>query len=231
MSIGTSPVSASQSNRKVPPLREGDRLTREEFERRYDAMPQVKKAELIEGVVHMAPPAVRWDFHARPDVLIAGWLMVYEAATPGVQTGHNASIRLGIENEPQPDSVLLIEPRCGGRVRFSPDNYVEGPPEFVVEISASTLGRDLEVKRRAYLNAGVREYMVWRVEERAIDWLVMRGSDQGVVKSEVFPGLWLDVGAVLRLDSAGVLRTLQKGVASAEHAEFVAKLASSIKGA
>jgi Uma2 family endonuclease len=232
MATGTSSASVVQSSRKVPPLCEGERLSREEFERRYAAMPHLKKAELIEGVVHMAPPAVRWDFHARPDVLIAGWLMVYEAGTPGVQTGHNASLRLGIENEPQPDSVLLIEPRCGGRVRFSSDNYVEGPPEFVAEISASTLARDLD-KRQVYLNTGVSEYLIWRVEERVIDWLSARDGayvpldpDQhGIAKSQTFPGLWLDVPSMLRLDSAAVLRAVQKGLASAEHAAFVANLA------
>ena len=41
---------------RILPLEHGDHLTREEFERRYEAMPHVRKAELIEGVVYMPSP-------------------------------------------------------------------------------------------------------------------------------------------------------------------------------
>ena len=118
---------------EIPPLEAGDRLTRDEFERRYDATPGIKKAELIEGVVHMPPPAVRWDYHASPHADLIGWMTYYRSATPGVQAGDNGSIRLDLENEPQPDAALVILPEYGGRVKKSTDGYLEGAPELVVE--------------------------------------------------------------------------------------------------
>src|SRR5207244_3175417 len=117
------------------PLEPNDRLTRDEFERRYDAMPELKKAELIEGVVHMPSP-VRWNRHARPHTRLVTWLGNYEAATPGVQAGDNGSLRLDLDNMPQPDAVLLIEPTRGGQAQFSSDDYVVGGPELVAEVSA-----------------------------------------------------------------------------------------------
>jgi len=220
---------------RIPALKNGDHLTRDEFERRYDATPGLKKAELIEGVVYMAPPALRWDEHARPDGLIGTWLGVYESDTPGVQMGHNASIRLDLDNEPQPDVALIVDPSCGGQVRISPEGYVEGAPELVVEISASSVSIDLNSKLRVYRRNGVREYLVWRVEDRAIDWFALSegeyvklGADpHGILRSEIFPGLWLDSTAALQLDSAGVLRVLHEGlVVSAEHTAFVSSLQS-----
>jgi Uma2 family endonuclease len=160
--------------------------------------------------------------------------MVYESATPVVQTGHNATIRLGINNEPQPDSALLIDPACGGQVRITSDNYVEGAPELVVEISASTVARDVDEKLHVYLQGGVREYLNWRVEERTIDWydlqngqfVTFRPDVKGIVKSVTFPGLWLDVPSMLRFDSGAVLRVLQQGLSSTEHSAFVRELES-----
>src|SRR5207245_957566 len=108
---------------EIPPLEAGDKLTRDEFERRYDATPGLKKAELIEGVVHMPPPAVRWDYHASPHADLVAWLGYYRSATPGVQAGDNGSIRLDLENEPQPDAALVILPEYGGRVTKSSDGY------------------------------------------------------------------------------------------------------------
>lgn len=58
-------VDALPQNRTLPPLENGDRLNRFEFERRYEAMPQVKKAELIEGIVYM-PAALRFKSHGQP---------------------------------------------------------------------------------------------------------------------------------------------------------------------
>ena len=150
---------------EIPPLEAGDKLTRDEFERRYDATPGVRKAELIEGVVHMPPPAVRWDYHASPHADLIGWMTYYRSATPGVQAGDNGSIRLDLENEPQPDAALVILPEYGGRVRKSSDGYLEGAPELVAEVSASTESIDLNAKLRVYKRNGVREYLVWRVRD------------------------------------------------------------------
>src|SRR3954447_20541145 len=131
----------------IPPLEPGDQLTRDEFERRYDAMPHLKKAELIEGVVHMPSP-VRWNQHASPQMALNCWLGNYWAYTPGVQAGDNGTIRLDLDNEPQPDAALIILPSHGGRVPLSPDDYIEGGPELAVEVAASSAAIDLHAKLR-----------------------------------------------------------------------------------
>ena len=91
----------------IPPLESGDRLTRAEFERRYQATPEKFKAELIEGVVYVASP-VR-SFHGVPHADLVTWLGVYRTATPGVSVADNTTTRLDLDNEPQPDALLRIE--------------------------------------------------------------------------------------------------------------------------
>jgi Uma2 family endonuclease len=214
-----------------PPLEPGDHLTRAEFERRYEAMPELKKAELIEGVVYMPSP-VRLEQHASPHFDLITWLGVYRASTPGVRGGDNSTVRLDLDNEPQPDALLIIEPACGGRVVLSADGYIEGAPELVAEIAASSAALDLHTKLRVYRRNRVQEYIVWRVLDRTIDWFVLRQgqydrlllSPAGFYQSEVFPGLWLDPDALIRGDLITVFQVLQQGLASAEHAAFVARL-------
>jgi Uma2 family endonuclease len=216
---------------EIPPLEPGDRLTREEFERRYNAMPGLKKAELIEGVVYMPSP-VRHRRHGRPSHHLSTWVGVYEAATPGVEGSDNCTARLDQANEPQPDAVLLIDPARGGQARISADDYIEAAPELVAEVAASSASYDLHTKLEVYRRNGVREYLVWRVLDRQVDWFVLRGGRyerlepgaDGIVRSEVFPGLWLDPEALVRGDLARVLAVVQQGVASPEHAAFVARL-------
>ena len=151
----------------LPPLENGDQLTRVEFERRYQAMPEVKKAELIEGIVYMASP-VRAKKHSKPHSRIIGWLIAYEAATSGVETLDNATVRLDVDNEPQPDALLRIEQ--GGQSRISEDDYVEGAPELIVEIAASTASIDLHQKLKVYRRNQVQEYLVWRIYDSEFDW-------------------------------------------------------------
>ena len=100
------------SNENVLPLKHGERLTREEFGRRYEAMPHLKKAELIEGIVYMPSP-VRIDFHGRPHAQIMAWLGTYWIATPGVDLADNSTVYLDSNNEHQPDALLRIEPAQG----------------------------------------------------------------------------------------------------------------------
>lgn len=229
--VRTPPNAAPAS--AVPPLEPGDQLSREEFERRYEAMPHIKKAELIEGVVHMAS-AVRWENHATPHADLIGCLGFYRMSTPGVSVGDNGSIRLDLDNEPQPDVTMIIEPRLGGQATISSDDYIEGAPELVAEVSASTVSIDLNTKLRVYRRNGVREYLAWRVYDRVIDWFVLRHAQyerlaadaQGITRSEVFPGFWLDTGALVRADLPEVLRVLQQGAGSPEHTAFVSLLKS-----
>jgi hypothetical protein len=218
----------------VPILEPGDRLSREEFERRYDAMPELKKAELIEGVVYL-PSAVRLRRHGLPHFQFITWLGTYQASTPGVLGGDNSSARLDLDNEPQPDAMLLIDPQRGGQSRISDDDYVENAPEFVGEVTSSRVSFDMNTKRQVYRRNGVREYLVWRVLDKEIDWFVLRSGEyepqaldaEGLLRSEVFPGLWLDPAALARGDLVRVLDVVREGLSSPEHAEFVARIGQS----
>ncbi|MEE8524998.1 MAG: Uma2 family endonuclease [Thermoanaerobaculia bacterium] len=222
-----------ESHEALPPLENGDRLTRVEFERRYEAMPYLKKAELVEGVVYMPSP-VRLTLHGEPHTDIVVWLGTYRVRTPGVRAGDNSTVRLDADNEPQPDVQLLVDPARGGQARIDEDDYVEGAPELVAEIASSSASYDLGVKRNVYRRTGVREYVVWRMLDRKIDWFVLREGkyeplpldDAEILKSAVFPGLWLDPAAMIRGDLATVLDTLQGGLDSPEHAAFVERLNS-----
>jgi Uma2 family endonuclease len=217
----------------TPPLESGDRLTRPEFERRYNAMPQVKKAELIEGVVYVAA-ALRFRSHGRPHALLMAWLTDYWLATPGTDLGDNPTIRLDLDNAPQPDAVLLIDETAGGQSHLSQDDYIEGAPELVVEVAASSAANDLHDKKNAYRRNGVREYIVWQVLENKLDWFVSEAGefidlspdDEGIIRSQTFPGLWLAVDALLNNQMAQVLAVLQAGIQSPEHQAFVQQLAA-----
>lgn len=217
----------------VPPLRDGDRLTRAEFERRYDAMPELHKAELIDGVVHMSSP-VRFEKHAEPHYTLGWWLPNYGLQTPGTRGGDNGTVRLDVINEPQPDLFLLIDPRCGGQARISADDYIEHAPELTVEIAASSADIDLGQKKQTYLRTGVCEYVVWCVKDGVLHWFALQGETyqplvpgaDGVLRSEVFPGLWLDASALLSGDLVRFMRVAAAGIASPEHAAFVQLLQS-----
>ena len=216
---------------RIPPLENGDRLTRAEFERRYEAMPKLKKAELIEGVVYMPSP-VRHRYHGEQHSHLNFWLCAYVGSTPGTEVSDNSTVRLDAENEPQPDCLLFVQPERGGRVRIDADGYIEGARNLVAEVASSSASYDLGPKLEAYRHSGVGEYVVWRVYERQIDWYVLRGEQfevlapgpDGIVRSTVFPGLWLDPAALLRGDVNTVLAVVQQGLNSPEHADFVARL-------
>jgi Uma2 family endonuclease len=210
----------------MPPLENGDRLTRAEFERRYEAMEKVKKAELIEGVVHMPTP-VKVN-HGKPHALLLGWLGAYCAATPHVDAYDNTTVRLDADNEVQPDALLRLE--SGGQSTISADGYIEGAPELIAEIAASSAAIDLHAKMNVYRRTGVQEYLVWQTFEKRLDWYELREQvyapltpdGQGIMRSNVFPGLWLNASALVSEDLAAVLKELQKGLATREHGEFAA---------
>jgi Uma2 family endonuclease len=207
----------------------GDHLTRGEFERRFQRMPHIKKAELIEGIVYMPSP-LRYNQHAKPHSQLAGWLLLYVSETPGVEVADNATVRLDLDNEPQPDLTLIKSADKGGQTQISADDYLEGAPEFVAEIVASSSAYDLHQKKGAYRRNGVREYLAWITGENRVVWWELREGEYheiapdagGLFKSGVFPGLWLDSAALLRGDLKAVLATLRRGLESPEHAAFVA---------
>ncbi len=216
----------------IPPLTNGDKLTRYEFERRYNAVSKPKKAELIAGIVYIMPAALRFRSHGQPHGRILTWLGNYEAITPGVALGVEPTVRLDLDNEPQPDAVLIIIPEAGGQTRISEDDYIEGAPELVVEIAASSVAIDLHGKKQAYRRNGVREYIVWQVLDEKLSWfsleqgeyLELLPNEEGVLKSLVFPGLWLAVNELLTGNMQVVLNVLQAGLQSVEHADFIEKL-------
>ncbi len=214
------------------PLTNGDKLNRYEFERRYDSTTNVKKAELIEGIVYIMPAALRFRSHGQPHARILTWLGNYEVLTPGVELAVEPTVRLDFDNEPQPDAVLIITPEAGGQTRISEDDYIEGAPELVVEIAASSAAIDLHGKKQAYRRNGVKEYIVWQVLEQKLTWFYLEkgeylelvADENGILKSRVFPGLWLAVNELLTGNMSDVLQVLQAGLQSREHADFVSKL-------
>jgi Uma2 family endonuclease len=216
----------------IPRLHNGDRLTRDEFIHRWDAMPELKKAELINGVVYMAP--VAHEGHGRPHPRLNGVFFVYTANTPGIDIGDNSSVFAADDDSmPQPDCLLRILPEFGGQTHSDAKGYLIGAPELIAEVSASSASYDLHDKLNLYLAEGVKEYVVWRTEDTEIDWFIRKrrrfvrlpAGPDGVIRSETFPGLWLDAPALLEDDLAKVLQTLQRGLNSPEHTAFVAKLA------
>lgn len=221
----------------VPPLRPGDHLSRAEFERRYQAHPEVKKAELIEGVVYMPSP-VHFERHGRLHFNLIGWLFAYCAATPHVQGGDNVTVQIDYQNEVQPDALLRLPEHLGGRSRITTEDYIAGPPELVVEVAASSAAYDLHSKRNVYARSGVQEYLVIQVYEQRVDWFRLQRSvytslipdDAGILRSVVFPGLWLKPAALWTEDVAALLEIGQRGLASAEHTAFKEKLASGTPG-
>jgi Uma2 family endonuclease len=218
-------------NIQIPPLESGDRLTRHEFERRYTAMPNIKKAELIEGIVYVASP-LRFKSHGKPHGDLIIWLGTYKVATPGVELGDNTTVRLDLDNEPQPDVVLLVDEQLGGQAHISDDDYIEGAPELIAEVAASSAANDLYDKKWVYRRNGVKEYIVWQIFENKLAWFLLENGEyisldtdtNAIIKSRVFPGLWLDVDALLTGKIAQVLTVLQQGVNSQEHQDFLQRL-------
>ena len=218
---------------RIPPLENGDQLTLLEFDRRYRAHPEIKKAELIEGVVYVASP-VKIQNHGEPHAHITGWLGVYRALTPGIRIADNSTYILDNDNEPQPDVTLWVDQKSGGQAFISDDDYLAGIPELVVEVAGSSAAIDLSQKLRAYRRKGIQEYIVLLVHERETRWfrwldgeyVMIDPNDEGVLKSQIFPGLWLHSEKFWAEDLAGVLAVLQEGLASAEHQQFSEQLTS-----
>ncbi len=192
-------------------LENGARMTRFEFHRRYEES-DIKRAELIEAVVYVSSP-LRMRQHGTPDAHLGAWLGAYVAGHPGIEFGHNGSLMLDIDNEVQPDIVLW---RTGGGATENARGYLEGSPELIVEIAASSGSVDLHDKKNAYRRNGVREYIVWRTLDGAVDWFALEEGeyvrrepdDAGIIESREFPGLRLAVNQLLTGDLAGVLGAL-----------------------
>jgi len=217
-------------HRPIPTLNNGDRLDAEEYLRRYRATSEDVRAELIEGVVYMSSPVS--VYHGGPHADVVGWLVIYRIGTPGTLVADNTTTKLDRKNVPQPDAALYVASDFGGTVTISDEGLIQGAPELVVEIAYSSASYDLGPKLTGYARNGIREYIVWQTEEEQLDWFVLRNGaydplqpgPDGIHRSEVFPGLWLDGPAMLAGDMARVNAVLQQGLQSPEHARFVAGL-------
>lgn len=218
-------------SKRLPPLENGDRLDQPTFHARYEAMPEDYRAELIGGIVYI--PSPRRLSHGETQSLVIRWLDEYAEATPGTEALLNNTQILGPDSEPEPDACLFIAPEYGGSVYADEDDYLHGAPELIVEVSSSTESIDLHRKKQDYQKAGVREYVVLALRMQKVFWFVrQRGRYKetplpadGIFRSRTFPGLWLDAEAMLRCHRPGVLAALKRGLAVAEHAAFVARLA------
>ncbi|MGE3539484.1 MAG: Uma2 family endonuclease [Candidatus Tectimicrobiota bacterium] len=223
-------ATTSQMESRLPLLEAGGHLDQRTFHERYLAMPPTFRAELIGGVVFVPSP-LSWG-HGSHHALSITWLVQYTLSTPGTQVGDTTTTILSESSELQPDGVLIITPEAGGRTRLSDEGYTTGPPEFILEIASSSASIDLHAKRRDYEQAGVLEYVVVVLRQRAIRWFVWQsGAYQeqspdadGIFRSQVFPGLWLHADALLQLNGTTVMEVLQQGIATPAHAAFVQQL-------
>jgi len=207
----------------------GDRMTRADFHRIYESMPEDFRAELVGGIVYVASPLKRR--HGTCHVQLSGLLAAYEAHTPGVEAADNATILLGDEGEPQPDLYLRILPEFGGQSRTTTDDYVDGAPELVVEVALSSRAIDLHGKYDDYRRYGVAEYLVVCLEVSELHWFDLRGNQEltadsdSVYRMRTFPGLWIHSASLFQKDHGQLMAELDKGLATSEHVQFVERLA------
>jgi len=222
---------------KPPLLYAGQRLDRDEFYRRIEDWEQsgksLRRIERLEGVVYMSA-AIRTPQHGIPHAIIMTWLGTYAALTPGLDPIGPATLRIDDDNDPESDAILRIRPEFGGQSEIDSQGYIDGAPELLVEVTASTTERDLQTKFEIYRRNGVLEYLVWETIAEEFHWFVLENGEyhrllpdeNQQLRSRVFPGLWLDVPAVLGGKLAQVLDVVQHGLATEEHREFVAQLAA-----
>lgn len=216
----------------MPPLYAGDHLSQSEFHRRYEQYPEDVKFELINGTVYMASPQ-RLP-HSSSEIDLATLLGLYRLATPGIQPAHNQTVVLGAKSEPQPDFLVRVLPEAGGSTKTE-DEYVQGGPEFIIEVAHSTEAIDLHEKKDDYERCGVAEYVVVCLQERQVCWFDLAGGrsrtipSDGILRSRRCPGLWIDTQALLRGDLKRMIQVLNEGLASPEHGKFVQRLAKAAK--
>ncbi len=214
----------------VPPFQNGDAMDQPTFHALYVGTPRGFRAELIEGIVYMASPVQLR--HGGPSLKVSQWLGAFADEVEGAQAYNEITAILTATSEPQPDHTLIVLPEAGGQTRENADGFLVGAPELALEISNTTALIDLHAKKTMYERCGVREYIVVETKRQAVHWFVRRGdkfaplkSDaDGIFKSRVFLGLWLDGSALFDRSAKRLLATLQLGLATPEHAKFAAKL-------
>lgn len=214
----------AKASRTAPPLQSGDRLGVAEFHQRYAQHPSIKKAELVEGVVYVSSPV--YATHGEPHLVLNFWVGLYLTQTPGVRAADNLSVRLDNENEVQPDICLWLQ---NGAAQLSNAGLLLGAPDLVIEVAASSAAYDLHQKLRVYQRSGVQEYLVFVAYEQEVRWFHLvegeyqpiTADDAGVLRSRLFPGLWIHPDHVWNNNFAAMQALLQSGLDSPEHAKFV----------
>jgi Uma2 family endonuclease len=222
-------VERAHPTKILPPLVNGQHLDQSAFHERYEAMPEGTWAELVGGVVYMPSP-VRNE-HGDYDDTISLWVGLYKRSTKGLRSGKNSTVILDEIGETQPDGHLRIPQELGGQTRIE-RGYIVGAPELVIEIARSSRYYDLGEKKADYERAGVREYLVIELDPDQLHWFIRRGNHfvdllpdpDGIYRSEVFPGLWLDPRALYPEDLDRLVEVLEQGLATPEHADFAARL-------
>lgn len=219
------------ADRGSVPLHSGDILSVAEFHRRYSQHPEIKKADLVEGVVYVSSPV--YAEHGEAHLNVNFWVGCYLAQTPGIRAADNLSVRLDNENEVQPDVCLWLR---NGQAQIGEDRVLVGAPDLVIEVAASNASYDLYQKRRVYQRSGVREYLVLIAYEEEARWFSLQESvfqpiaaEEGVLRSRIFPGLWLNPAHIWAGDFAAMQALIQQGCQSAEHAEFIKTLETTQK--
>lgn len=231
ITLDAAPAPALPTSQPMAPLSSGDRLVRAEFERRYAAQPEIVKAELVEGVVYVASPT-HAQAHSIPHFHLIGWLATYLAATPGVRGADNVMLRLDDDNVVQPDICAWIEHIAQPRAWVGQDDFLNGAPDLIIEIAATSATYDLHDKLQAYRRNRVREYLVVATYDRVARWhrwvdgryIVVAPEDDGIYRSAALPGLWLAIDRFWAGDLPGLLATAQQGIHTAEHAQFTTDL-------
>lgn len=196
----------------------GIHMSREEFLRAWEATPELKNAELIEGIVYVPSPVS--PSHAFFDSLLISRLVIYAASKPGLEAGNNATWIM-LESSPQPDAHLRRLPEFGGTSGIA-GNLLNGAPELAVEICVTSREVDFGPKLALYQRAGVREYITLETLISRVQWRVLDNGScrniepdaEEVFRSDFLPGLWLDSKALWSRDSGALLATLQKGIAA-----------------
>jgi hypothetical protein len=210
------------------PLASGDHLTRDEFMRRWEAHPEIKHAELIDGIAYLSE-RVSVE-HGEMHGAVGGWLGVYRTFTPGTASGNNSTLCF-LDDVAQPDTNLRILPECDGR-SWVEEKYLHGSPELLAEICLSSASYDLHTKLKSYQASRIPEYLAVLLYEEEIRWHVLVDGRYQLLppdpdriwRSRVFPGLWLDGAALLKGNMTQVLARLQDGLNSPEHNRFVEDL-------
>jgi Uma2 family endonuclease len=231
ITLDAAPAPALPTSPPMAPLSSGDRLVRAEFERRYAAQPELVKAELVEGVVYVASPT-HAQAHSIPHFHLIGWLATYLAATPGVLGADNVTLRLDDDNVVQPDICAWIERSAQPRAWVGRDDFLNGAPELIIEIAATSATYDLHDKLQAYRRNRVCEYLVVATYDRVARWhrwvdgryIVVAPDDDGIYRSAALPGLWLAIERFWAGDLPGLLATAQQGIHTPEHTQFITDL-------